>query len=116
MKRSRNMVFGVKNSRIFVLSLVLAASTLIASILQFVKGNLFQSAIEGNWSSVKNSILLMCILIVSEVSFYLIERTYENIILRDALASHKKGVIQSAFNIHKFNNINKDKEDKLNLL
>ena len=58
----------------------------------------------------------MCILIVSEVSFYLIEWTYENIILRDALASHKKSIIESTFRIHKFDNINKDKEDKLNLL
>jgi len=110
------MVYGIKNKKIVLLAMILMVSTLLATKIQFVKGNLFQNAMDLNGSLMIHSLFIMGVMILGEVSFYLIEWTYENVIIRKALAEKKKKVIESALDITQFDHADEKVDQKMNLL
>ncbi len=110
------MIYGVKNKKIVLLCFILIGSTLLASGLQFVKGNLFQNAIDSNWPLLTSGLLIMGMMILGEVLLYFIEWTFENVIIRKTLADKKKKVIESALSVKKFDTSNEEMENKMNLL
>ncbi|MEM5610194.1 hypothetical protein AAHB63_07215 [Bacillus thuringiensis] len=64
-----SMIFGIKNKNTFLLILILVVSTLIGTVIQFVKGDLFQGALDHNLSNVYKYILVFGLLIMIEVLF-----------------------------------------------
>lgn len=110
------MVFKIRNSKIIVLMIILIISTGLATIIQFIKGALFESAIDMNGTDLGRLVLILGLLIVSEVFFYYLEWRYENSLTRRTIAEQKKGIVFQSFRIKKFNHINDDIDSKSNLL
>ncbi|GAB2025610.1 hypothetical protein OfM1_16820 [Lactovum odontotermitis] len=64
------MIKRVRKDLGALLVLILFISTLSATILQFVKGNLFQQALAGNASELSRSIVLVVALVAIELLFF----------------------------------------------
>ncbi len=96
--------------------MILVVSTLIGTYIQFVKGDLFQGALDHNLNQVYTYILLFGALILTEVLFYFFEWKYENHLVRDTFAKFKKSIIQKMLKTRDFSNIKKKNEHQLNAL
>ncbi|PDY30022.1 ABC transporter transmembrane domain-containing protein [Bacillus thuringiensis] len=111
-----SMIFGIKNKNTFLLILILVVSTLIGTVIQFVKGDLFQGALDHNLSNVYKYILVFGLLIMIEVLFYFFEWVYENYLIRNTFANQKSLIIKNVLKTKDFTNIKKTKENSLNTL
>jgi len=101
----------IEKKTIFKLSLILLISTAIATIIQLVKGTLFQYAIDRNISRVYMFIVLFCLLIIFELTFYYIEWIFEAKITAKAMENLKNGVFRSSLFSKK-----KENEEVTNLI
>lgn len=95
----KQVVFGIKNSKILVLLLILICSTGSATYLQFVKGDMVQNALKLNSPGLSKAIILFLIFMCLEVSMYYVEWRYETYILTDAFYRIKSKIFD---NILKF--------------
>ena len=112
----KDMLLDIKNSKLAVLILILLVSTLIATFMQFVKGDLFQSAIEYNNRQVTIYIIVFGVMVITEVLFYYLGWLYENRLIKDAFAKQKASIGKQLLNVKDFKNIESVKERKLNVL
>ncbi|CAM5628273.1 ABC transporter ATP-binding protein OS=Lysinibacillus sphaericus OX=1421 GN=LS41612_01575 PE=4 SV=1 [Lysinibacillus sphaericus] len=52
----KSIIFGIKNRSTFLLISILIVSTLMGTIIQFIKGDLFQGALDQNLDKVSTYI------------------------------------------------------------
>lgn len=110
------MIFKIKNIKIWLLVLILMISTGIATVMQFVKGKLFEAALVLSTTALTKLITILAVLILGEVLFYYLEWRYENYLTREAIAEQKKAVWRKTLHIRKFDDIEKTIASNLNLI
>ncbi|MFJ7408263.1 MULTISPECIES: ABC transporter transmembrane domain-containing protein [unclassified Lysinibacillus] len=112
----KSVIFGIKNRNTFLLISILIVSTFIGTIIQFIKGDLFQGALDQNLDKVSTYIMIFGVLILIEVLFYFIEWKYENHLVRDTFAKLKNSIINNVIKTKDFSNIKMKNENNLNTL
>lgn len=112
----KDLILDIRNSKLAVLILILLISTLIATFMQFVKGNLFQSALDYNYSKVTFYIIVFGVMVISEVLFYYLEWLYENRLIKNAFSKQKSSIGKQLLNTKDFRNVESIRERKLNVL
>ncbi|PNZ26492.1 hypothetical protein CD122_08220, partial [Staphylococcus rostri] len=112
----KDLILDIKNSKLAILILILLISTLIATFMQFVKGNLFQSALDYNYSKVTFYIIVFGVMVISEVLFYYLEWLYENRLIKNAFSKQKASIGKQLLNTKDFRNVESIRERKLNVL
>ncbi|EKU93255.1 Probable ABC transporter ATP-binding protein HI_0664 [Alloiococcus otitis] len=110
------MVFKVKNSLVFVLVLILIFSTSIATYIQFVKGDLFQFAIERNVNGLVGTGLFLTTLIIFELVFYYLEWKMHNYIYSNVLIDIKSSLSRQFLQKNSFDHLIAEKEATINTL
>lgn len=110
------MIFGIKNKKTLLLILIIVISTALATIIQFVKGYLFEQALVMNAATLIPTVAILGFLILTEVVFYYFEWSYENILIRDAFAMHKSEIINNTLDINEFKGYEKKIDHRMNLL
>ncbi|MFJ7841124.1 MULTISPECIES: ATP-binding cassette domain-containing protein [Lysinibacillus] len=112
----KSIIFGMKNRSTFLLISILIVSTLMGTIIQFIKGDLFQGALDQNLDKVSTYILIFGVLILIEVLFYFLEWKYENHLIRNTFAKLKNSIINNVLKTRDFSNIKVKNEHHLNAL
>ena len=112
----KSIIFGIKNRNTFLLISILIVSTLMGTIIQFIKGDLFQGALDQNLDKVSTYILIFGVLILIEVLFYFLEWKYENHLIRNTFAKLKNSIINNVLKTRDFSNIKVKNENNLNAL
>lgn len=110
------MIKRVRKDLGALLVLILFISTLSATILQFVKGNLFQQALAGNGSELSRSIVLVVALVAIELLFYFLEWKVENKIYSGFLREAKGKIADRFIQKSKFDDLDESKAETINLL
>ncbi|WP_162261067.1 ABC transporter ATP-binding protein [Weissella minor] len=94
----KKLLFGISNISILKLLVILIISTLAATGIQFVRGDLIESAVSFNTNSViKYSVLYGSIMLV-EVLFYYLEWQFENKLIRKVTYDLKNSVSNNILN------------------
>lgn len=88
----------------------------MGTIIQFIKGDLFQGALDQNLDKVSTYILIFGVLILIEVLFYFLEWKYENHLIRNTFAKLKNSIINNVLKTRDFSNIKVKNENNLNAL
>lgn len=96
-----NLVFGIKNRQIGKLIVILVISTLAATVIQFIKGDLIQSALNLNKHLAIQFSVLYGGLMLIEVFFYYLEWLFENKLTRKTIYQLKQGIANNVFNRNK---------------
>ena len=106
----KQIIYHVRNTRIFVLLLILAVSVGSATYIQFLKGQMFQQAVSGQSSQLLVSFLFFALFMTLEVAFYYVEWQYENSILSQTFFELKKSVLSTATRFKPYHSKDPDKE------
>lgn len=112
----KSLILSVKNRDVVVLLMILLISTLTGTFIQFLKGDIFQNAIELKFNHMSLLILFLGFTILFEVLFYYIEWLYENKLIKAALAKQKINVGKTLLNLKHYKDIENIKENNLNKL
>lgn len=110
------MIFKINNKKIFVLTIILIVSTGLATVIQFIKGRLFEAALNVDSIYLFKLVGVLGILILGEVLFYYFEWKYENYLTRETIANQKNSILNQALHIDKFDNIDEKIATSSNLL
>ncbi len=114
--RGQNMIFKIENRKICLLTFIMVASTSIATIIQFIKGKLFEHTLNMSVSNLTKIIMILGGLIIAEVFFYYLEWKYENHLIRGTIAEQKKKIFYALLNTRDFKQIDKKISFDTNLL
>ncbi|HEC2153991.1 TPA: ABC transporter ATP-binding protein [Staphylococcus delphini] len=111
-----SLIMSVRNKSLLVLLIILLSSTLTGTFIQFLKGDIFQNAIELKFSHMSLFIIFLGLTILFEVLLYYIEWLYENKLIKEALAKQKISVGKTLLNLKYYKDIENIKENNLNKL
>jgi ABC-type multidrug transport system fused ATPase/permease subunit len=110
------MFFGLKKFNVIILCSIVLISTGAGTYIQFIKGDLFQAAIDNKVNELFLLITLFLVSVVTELLFYYIEWKFENKLYSQFVNNTKKSISKSILSTNHFDNFDDTKNSAINIL
>ena len=110
------MFFGLKKFYVIILCSIVLISTGAGTYIQFIKGDLFQAAIDNRVNELLLLITLFLVSVITELLFYYIEWKFENKLYSQFVNNTKKSISKSILSTNHFDTFDDTKNSAINIL
>lgn len=110
------MFFGLKKFHVIILCSIVLISTGAGTYIQFIKGDLFQAAIDNRVNELLLLITLFLVSVITELLFYYIEWKFENKLYSQFVNNTKKSISKSILSTNHFDTFDDTKNSAINIL